>query len=169
MFVWAGANRTTCTLRLSYYRLSSRSTGFTPNMLRFGREVHMPSDIIYGLPAVNTQNQTPPEFVTDLIDRLHRVHSATRENLKSAQITQKKDYDTRAPIKERHFDTGDLVYLVKTPIVQLQTPTLEHLVQTQQNTHSSQQYHINQTENTTAEQTPQNTQSDSNTRMTRHG
>ena len=35
---------------------------------------------------------------------------ATRDNLRMAQCRQKKNYDTRAPIRERKFDGGDLVY-----------------------------------------------------------
>ena len=99
------------TLGMSLRTMVNRSTGFTPNMLMLGREVCMPEEILFGLHDVNSMRQLPANYLKGLIDQINTASIAARNNLLMAQNRQKKDYDTRAPVRERTFDVGDLVYI----------------------------------------------------------
>lgn len=63
---------------------------FTPNFLTYGRELHMPIDIVYGT-AATKKYDSPDDFVNDLHKRTEeaytsvRVHSgiATKEQILS--------------------------------------------------------------------------------------
>lgn len=85
----------------------SRSTGFTPNMLMLGREVHSPYEIVYGLETETKEAQTKPQWVQTLQQHLESAHAFAREHLKSALHVQKRYFDLRA--RDRTFKKGDYV------------------------------------------------------------
>ena len=87
----------------------NRNTGFTPNLMMLGREVILPVNLMIGIVNENS-DQNPAEYVTRLRSILSKVHTMARENLVSAQVRQKKDYDLR--LKENTYEIGDLVYLL---------------------------------------------------------
>ena len=89
----------------------NRSTGFTPNMLMFGRENCMPQDILFGVANVNARDQPPSEYLKELDEKLRNAFSMARSNLRTALCCQKRDYDTRSQLKERRCGVGDLVYV----------------------------------------------------------
>jgi len=99
------------TLGMSLRATVNRSTGFTPNMLLLGREVCMPEEILFGLCNVNSMGQPPANYLKELIDKINTASTAARNNLRMAQNRQKRDYDTRAPVRERTVYAGDLVYI----------------------------------------------------------
>jgi len=71
---------------LSYVMAAYRSskhdfTGYTPNMLMFGREVRAPADLVYGTPTM-----PDPKTVDELEDRLKRAYSKVRENVGAATL-----------------------------------------------------------------------------------
>lgn len=84
----------------------NRSTGFTPNMMVFGREVTMPIDIIMG--TADAEQHEPGEYLMGLIERLKQTHALARDTLQAAQEYQKRTYDVRT--RQRAFEVGDLVY-----------------------------------------------------------
>ena len=97
-------------LGMSIRATVNMSTGFKPNMLLLGRKVCMPEEILFRLPNVKTLRQIPSIYLKDLIEKLWVAFIAARDYLRMAQCRQKKNYETRAPIRERKFDVGDLVY-----------------------------------------------------------
>ena len=99
------------TLRMGLLAAVNRSTRFTPNMLLLGREVCMPEEILFGLRNVNSMGQPPANYLKELIDKINTASIAAGSNLRMAQHHQKRDYYTRAPVRERTFDVGDLVYI----------------------------------------------------------
>lgn len=95
-------------LLLAAYRSTVHpATGFTPNMMMFGREVILPNQIIYPLPD-QKHNKNPEDYVGELRAKLENIYKVARENLKEYATRQKKDYDTR--ISENRYTLGQLVY-----------------------------------------------------------
>ena len=83
----------------------NRSTGFTPNRLMLGREISIPTEIVF---PNNRIKQNHEEFVTQLEKGLQEAHEVARKTLK-AQLKKSKDfYDIGARVE--HFKTGDIVY-----------------------------------------------------------
>jgi len=69
---------------MAAYRSSRHeSTGFTPNFLMLGREVHNAVDIVYGAPEAK-----PPasyaEYNEEMLDRFQRAYTLVREHLGEA-------------------------------------------------------------------------------------
>ncbi|KAL7883281.1 hypothetical protein SRHO_G00009390 [Serrasalmus rhombeus] len=87
--------------RLPVVLLACRSavqetSGFTPAMLMFGRELRSPIELAFGAPP-DSEDDTPPgpPFVRGLLDRLRDVHKRTRENQSAAGNRQRRAYDMR--------------------------------------------------------------------------
>ena len=85
----------------------NRSTGYTPNMLMLGKEVRLPLDLMIGPEAYTHPSGS---YLQQLQQAMVTAHDAARENLKSYQKRQKKDYDIN--LKTNKFDVGDVVYLL---------------------------------------------------------
>ena len=95
-------------LLLAAYRASSHpATGYTPNMLMFGREVNIASDILFPFPRPEEPSDVH-EYVSELRDKLEECYHVARKNIKSAVERQKRDSDTR--IVEYSYRKGDIVY-----------------------------------------------------------
>jgi hypothetical protein len=90
--------------------MKNRQTGFSPNMMMFGREVIKPIDIMMGNTENHQRKNTPVAYVQTLRSNLGLVHDVARESLQTAQMRQKKDYDVT--VNQRCYEVGDLVYLV---------------------------------------------------------
>jgi hypothetical protein len=89
----------------------NRQTGFSANMMLFGREINQPVDIILGTASVNqNHNSSPADHVTKLRETLSKVHTVARDCLHTSQMRQKRDYDLR--LKESKYNIGDLVYQI---------------------------------------------------------
>lgn len=58
------------------------ATQFTPNFLTYGRELHMPVDVVYGTPATD-KFDGPSDFVNYLHARLEEAYTAVRVNCRS--------------------------------------------------------------------------------------
>ncbi len=92
----------------SAYRNSvHESTGFSPNMLMFGREVCTPLDIICDNPDDN-ESLCPVEYVEWVRNASREAHRVARKNQKSSTKRQKHYYDRK--YKGRKFSTGDWVW-----------------------------------------------------------
>lgn len=95
-------------LLLAAYRSTVHpSTGYTPNMLMFGREVNLPANLLFPFPRDVDHTETH-EYLYQLRDKVEECYHLARENLKEASERQKRDHDTR--IYERTYQKGDLVY-----------------------------------------------------------
>lgn len=95
-------------LLLAAYRSTIHpATGYSPNMLMFGRELNIPSDILYPFPRPEEPADVH-EYVSDLRERLEDIYHTVRKNLKTAAERQKQDYDSR--MVENIYQRGDVVY-----------------------------------------------------------
>ena len=88
------------------------STGYTPFYLMFGRQPKMPLDIIYGLAPNQTVEHC--QYVANLRKTMELAYQLTRENMQTAAIWQKENYDLK--VHGDKFTPGQLVWLCN-PVV----------------------------------------------------
>ncbi|CAG2252698.1 unnamed protein product [Mytilus edulis] len=94
------------------YRTSvHESTGFSPSMLMFGREIELPIDLIYG-PHPQTENITDcsNEYLEKLQSNIFRVHNLARDKNDCSSDRQKRQYDHK--INARKYSVGDVVWVL---------------------------------------------------------
>ena len=87
------------------------STGCTPNLLMFGREISVP-DRIFGLHSIVPNEESVPQYLRAFLDKMEKAHETARDHLKGAQAQQKDYYNRTA--REQRFEAGDLVYKLDT-------------------------------------------------------
>ena len=83
----------------------NRSTGFTPNRLMLGREISIPTDLVF---PDHRARQSHVEFVDKLQEGLHQAHECARKTLGAQLKKSKKFYDIGARVVD--FKVGDVVY-----------------------------------------------------------
>ena len=113
-------------LLLAAYRSTPHpSTGFTPNKLMLGREVHLPKDLMF----LDIRTLRDPIELSSYIDRLQdalsEAHEIAREHLQSVQTRQKKLYDLRS--FGNKYMPGDLVYISKLSRAKGKSPKLQSM------------------------------------------
>ena len=86
----------------------NRLTGFTPNMLMFGREIVLPAELIYHGGKNNEPNEN---YLAELRDDIQFAHDTARDKLKTTSEYAKKYYDRQAHVKR--FSVGDAVYVLR--------------------------------------------------------
>ena len=85
----------------------NESSGQTPTKVLFGREMRLPSDLLFGCkPGTDISGQ---DYVSELQKRLEDVHEIVRKNLRLASDRMKRYYDSRAD--QGGYNEGDLVWL----------------------------------------------------------
>jgi len=87
----------------------NRHTGFTPNRMMLGRELNLPSSLMFEGPGQGYQG--PNEYVQELEGAISSAHQKAREQLKVSQKKMKKDYDLR--VLEKTYEVGDPVYILE--------------------------------------------------------
>ena len=97
-------------MALAAYRASKHeSTGYSPNMLMFGREVTMPVDLVLGLPEANKEKEaTHSEFVARLQARFRTMYEEVRLQLAKVAEKSKDYYDLK--VRPAQFQVGDWVW-----------------------------------------------------------
>jgi transposase InsO family protein len=88
----------------------NRHTGFTPNQLMLGREVYMPTDLVFPCTPDRIGEGDPEEYVDQLGKSIRSAHEIARQNLKSNVEKMKKYYDVK--LHMRQFEAGDAVYVL---------------------------------------------------------
>lgn len=76
------------------------STGLTPNLLMLGREVRLPSEIIFGS-KMRFQDENIVNYglyVEVLRDKLQRVHQIAREHLSRSNERQRDFYNLKSTL-----------------------------------------------------------------------
>ncbi len=97
-------------LTAAYRSCKHETTGHSPNMLMFGREVHIPAELVLGSPQPGASPQSYGDYVQELRQRMNMVHKLAREHTQAATERQRRDHDTR--ISMRKYKAGDLVDFV---------------------------------------------------------
>ncbi len=104
---------------LMAYRASTHeSTGFTPFRLVFGREIHLPIDVMFGSAHEFDLEVVP--YVRELRARMTDAFTMVRERVQAAQQRQKDYYDRRAT--GGRFKVGDRVWLYSPAVPRGRTP-----------------------------------------------
>ena len=81
---------------MAYRSSVQESTGCTPNMMVFGREVDLPVDLQYGAPPrQEVRYRCVSEYVRWLRHSIQKAHELARKNLKKAIKRQKRNYDSK--------------------------------------------------------------------------
>ena len=97
---------------LAYNTSKHASTGYTPFFLMFGRQPHMPLDVIYGVAPTQTQEHC--QYVANLRKTMESAYYLARQHMQTAAHRQKENYDHK--IHGDKFTPGQLVWLCN-PVV----------------------------------------------------
>ena len=97
---------------LAYNTSKHAATGYTPFFLMFGRQPHMPLDIIYGVPP--DHNQEHCQYAANIRRTMETAYQLARENMQTSAIRQKEHYDLK--VHGDKFAPGQLVWLCN-PVV----------------------------------------------------
>ena len=100
-------------MTMAYRATPHESTGCTPNLLMFGREVTAPVQIMAGLPRASGDVVCTAKYALKLREHLGEAYHYARDRLKRAAERQKSVYDRRA--HDRSFRRGDWVWYFYTP------------------------------------------------------
>ena len=100
-------------LLMAYRSTVQESTGFTPNKLMFGREINLPTYLVYGPPSSNFKPKCYTEYVNWFSSATSFAFNVARENLKKSALRQKRNYDVT--VKRLVFDVDDLVWFFYPP------------------------------------------------------
>lgn len=86
-------------------------TGMTPNLMMLGREICLPTDLVFRPPK---EDKTEDEhvFVTELKENIRKTHEFARKKLQTNQEYMKKDYDLN--VRKNEYKPGDFVYILET-------------------------------------------------------
>ena len=117
-FDWESQLRPLC---LAYNTSVHPTTGYSPFYLMYGRQVRMPTDIMFGTPTPDAAS--PSEYADDLRKRLEGAYQQVREQMGHQLDRQKELYDKK--VHGKLFEAGDLVWLFS-PVVPRGCPKKLH-------------------------------------------
>lgn len=92
---------------LNIRTVESASSGFTPAMLTFGRELLLPYESMANL--TGNSESSPHEFMVKLRDHLQVIHAQARLSYGKAQRQQKRYFDTK--VHGNRFNVGDWIFI----------------------------------------------------------
>ena len=92
----------------AYNCIRHESTGHSPYFLMFGREPHLPIDLLFGI--TREEKQTTTKYVEEMKQRMKKAYELVQTTADKARHKQKQQYDMKA--KEVDLQEGDKV-LVK--------------------------------------------------------
>ena len=76
-----------------------------------GRETIQPVQLLLGIPQQCQEQLDPDSWVVKLADSLREVHQFARDNLRTSQARQKRDYDLR--VVQHAYQEDDLGFVVQ--------------------------------------------------------
>ena len=97
-------------LAAAYRATPHESTGFTPNMLMFGREARLPIEVILGIGATSTGEEVASygDYVNSLKERMQVAHDLASKHLGRNALRKKEFYDAKKNLNK--YNRGDLVW-----------------------------------------------------------
>ena len=108
-------------LTAAYRSCTHETTGYTPNFLMLGREVHLPIEVALGATPDSQPYSGESGYVAQLQDKLLGIFQLVRESFKMQ--LPKRDSDTRISLKT--YKVGDLVYYYDTTRTVGKSPKLK--------------------------------------------
>ena len=94
-------------LCMAYNTSVHSTTGYSPFFPMFGREAHLPIDLMFGSP--NLDETSYSSYVTNQQEILTKAYNKVRENTKRKQHRQKEFYNRR--VHGKPYKKGELVWL----------------------------------------------------------
>ena len=91
---------------MAYRSAVQSSTGFTPYVLLYGKEMRLPLDIIH---RPLSQDLSKTQYAQEIRHVLERAYDTTRSKLQIVHERQKDYYDRRT--RGKRFKPGDSVWL----------------------------------------------------------
>ena len=95
-------------LMMAYRSTEHETTGMTPNMLMFGREVSTPLDLMFEMPSI-VKAIPNNQWVWELQDRIESAHATVRKHTQQSMRRQKQLHDSRTSFEK--FKVGDQVFV----------------------------------------------------------
>ena len=97
-------------LAAAYWATPHKSTGMTPNLLMFGREVRMPIEIMIGSSKAPAEEEATSYggYVETLRERMQRTHDVAQKHSGKNAIHAKEHYDAKCTLAK--YKQGDLVW-----------------------------------------------------------
>ena len=119
-----GWDRNLGCLAAAYRASMHESTGMTPNLLMLGREVRLPSEIVFGSGTTRAGEQITSygQYVDSLRSRMQHAHEIARKHLKNSAQQQKQNYNFKAHVHK--YQQGELVWVLSDRSQQDVTPKL---------------------------------------------
>ena len=74
----------------------------------FGRQINLPTDLVYGHPKSNFKPKCYTEYVHWFSDASSFAFEVARKNLEKSALRQKRNYDVN--VKRLAFNVDDLVW-----------------------------------------------------------
>jgi transposase InsO family protein len=98
-------------LAAAYRSTPHESTGMTPNLLMMGREVRLPSELVFSRNPNSEETTSYVDYVAALKEKMHHAHQVAREHLSVATKRQKEIYDKRQCVHS--YEPGDFIWLLE--------------------------------------------------------
>jgi len=93
----------------AYNATEHSATGYSPNMLVYGRELRFPNELLYtDVDDKEIASVSPVEYVTERQVLFKKAFTLARDSLGTAAERSKKRYDKR--VKPAVYNEGDWVY-----------------------------------------------------------
>ena len=113
-------------LAAAYRACPHESTGLSPNLLMLGREVRIPSELVYGGQCNNNREiHSYGEYVQQLKAKMQHAHVIARKHLSTSAKRQKEIYDTKLSV--HHYKVGDVVWVENTAVKPGLSPKLQSI------------------------------------------
>ena len=113
-------------LAAAYRACPHESTGLSPNLLMLGRELRIPSELLYGGQSNNDKSIVSyGDFVANLKARIQHAHDIARKHLGSTARRQSEIYNAKLVVNQ--YRTGDAVWVEKTSVRPGLSPKLQTL------------------------------------------
>ncbi|VDI21989.1 Hypothetical predicted protein [Mytilus galloprovincialis] len=112
---------------MAYRSSVHESTKFSPCKMMLGREIELPTDLIYGPHPQHEdfidETQVVNEHMIQITQNMWKVHEKARQNMVNASENQKKQYDIKS--YQHSYQKGNVVWLYTPTRVKNISPKLQ--------------------------------------------
>ena len=108
----------------------NRRTIYTTIMMMLGREINLPTHLMFVQAQRSTKDDDTDGYVAQLSRNTQTAHETARSELKTSIRRMKRDYELR--ILQRSYEEDDLVYVLGTASKKANVRSFVRLVKAQQ-------------------------------------